>query len=186
MNDLGKMKKATKIYNDRLKLYYENPNMLAEDIAKVEENTINQQATNIVKGMSNIKSVKELKEQLDNIDSVYLPKVLSQLSESEDENLKKVVNNYNNLIEAQNIIRGIFREVNFTPDYQSAANIITDAFDNSDSLEESNATITKVLQDENIPESVKKTLRSVMDKYQELKKSSDTKQKDKKTPKKTN
>lgn len=152
LNDTQKMAKFQEQYKSRLNDYMENPDLLAEDIQRVKDEAVDNLAKQKISEMTDVTNVQELKEVLGSLDRQLVPKVLENLMASEDPRFKKIAKNFKELSDAKKIIGDIFETIQVTPVAQSMANVITDAFEAANTVEEAEKIINDFIllnKDEN-------------------------------------
>ena len=108
--------------------------------------------------------------------------ILESLKNSDDENLKKLAKAYEDLDESTALFTDILSATKPSPEVISAKNIIQDALENAESLDDALAALDQA-QEASIPEEVKTTLQEIVDKFIEQKKSERTSKKDTKKAK---
>ena len=136
LNDTQKMAKFQKQYKSRLNDYMKNPDMLIEDIQKVKEEAVDNLAKQKISEMTDVTNVQELKKALASLDEQLVPKVLENLMNSEDPKFKKLGEDFNELSKAKKIMGDLFGDIKVTPVAQSMANVVTDAFEAANTVEE--------------------------------------------------
>ena len=108
--------------------------------------------------------------------------IMESLKDDGNDTLKKLAETYEDLDESTAIFTDILSTTEPSPEVISAKNIIQDAIENAESLDDILTTLDQA-QASSIPEEIKATLQEIVDKFIEQKKSRKTSKKDTKKPK---
>lgn len=145
-------------------------------------NIQNKEIDKTIASVSNATTIKELKEGLSSVDSTLRENVIDRLQKSENETLKNLANNYKELEDSSKILTDIIEGRQQTPETISAANIINDALNNANNLEEAKLIIAEGIS--NVDKPIADELLSIMDTYIDHIESEESTKKDKRKAKK--
>lgn len=184
--DLIKLYSARSKFISKYTQLAENPELFTAEAQQEISNILNTiQSKEINKAINSVSAattIKELKEGLSSIDPSLREAVINKLQESENETLKNLANDYKELEESNKILMDIIGGKRQTPETISAANIIKDAMDNANNIEEAKLIIADGIN--NVDKSVADELLSIMDDYTDHLKSKESNKKDKNKAKK--
>lgn len=182
LNDLGKIQEAKETFSKRLNYYYTNPNKLAEDLSNSEQIVMNNEADKITDTIKDINNVQDLRKILNSNDRRLNPRILENLNNSTDFNLKMVAEEYGKLQEAQRILKGIFQNEKTDQAESEAVKILNDAFENAGGLTEFENIVNSVSTNGNLNWETKSALDAAMIQYNDSKKSKAIDKKDTNKP----
>ena len=185
--DLIKLYTARSKFISKYTQLADNPELFTQEMQQEAERVISniqdKEINDIIASLSNISTVKDFRKVLSSVeDKTIRDKVISKLQESDNETLKNLSNNYSEIEEANTIISDIIKGKNNTPEVISASNIIMDALENSNSLEEAKSIIADGIYSVDKPISYE--IVNIMDAYVEHQKSTESTRQDKNKPKK--
>lgn len=184
--DLIKLYSARSKFISKYTQLAENPELFTaeaqQEINNVLNNIQNREIDKTIANVSNATTIKELREGLSGIDPTLRESVINRLQESENEPLKNLANDYKELEESNKILMDIIGGRQQTPETISAANIIKDAIDNANNIEEAKLIIADGINSVDKP--IADELLSIMDDYTDHLKSKESNKKDKKKAKK--
>ena len=180
LSDVQKMNEMQDRYNSRLQTYYKNPDILAEELSKQDEEVKNQHVQKILENFKNVNTVKDLRNNLKSIKPQLQSSVLDALGKSENTTNQKLVKDYKDLEEAKVVMDNLFNDY-----LDSSENSLKDVFDTLlnevNSLEEFEQALKEDLKE--IPEEFKESFKTIVEKYNDIKKSKKTTEKKKTTKK---
>lgn len=184
--DLIKLYSARSKFISKYTQLAENPELFTaeaqQEINNVLNNIQSKEIDKAINSVSDATTIKELREGLSSIDPSLRENVINKLQESENETLKNLANDYKELEESNKILMDIIGGKQQTPETISAANIIKDAMDNANNIEEAKLIIADGINSVDKP--VADELLSIMDDYTDHLKSKESNKKDKKKAKK--
>lgn len=184
--DLIKLYTARNKFISKYSQLADNPELFTEEaqreIENITANIENKEVQRISNENANINSLKDLKNNLREVNPNIRAKVLENLKASENEKIKTIAEEYDKLEEASTLISDIINSKQKTPEVISATNIISDALNNAESLQEALQIIADGLAQ--VDESISNEILSIMDSYTEHVESKKSTKKDKKKAKK--
>lgn len=138
LNDIVKLGNASKTYNAKLKEYLENPQKQAEDHARADEQTAQQEtkkksddlkvSLNAAQNLQEFRSTIDAQDDIENRDKV--------LKELEDEG-SEMAKNYRETSQYNNEVRRVLNESDAEPQVkQDAMKLLQDQFSNSENFEQ--------------------------------------------------
>ena len=176
VQDLFKIWEARNEFIDKYTKLSKNPELFSkqmqETINTVKEDNAKRIVDELKLKANTVKSVKDI-STLVSENPNYKDDILSALKTGDNENLKKLAVSYEELNEADTLFSDILSAMAPSPEVVSARNIIQDAIDNAESIEDVLATLTDAASAE-IPKEVKDTLQNIVDKFIEQKRSKKT------------
>lgn len=183
ISDMLKIYEARNEFIDRYTALSKNPEMFTKQMQTIlnevkEQNTKRATDEAILKA-SSVTSVKDLMEVLSQYQD-YKDEILNALKNGDNEGLKKIAQNLENLEEASKVFSDIMSNMVPSPEVVSAKNIIQDAFDHAESLDEAMTVIEEV---KDIPKEVKDTIDEILNKYVGQSRSKKSSKKDQKKSK---
>lgn len=137
LNDIVKLGNASKTYNAKLKEYLENPQKQAEDHARADEQTAQQEtkkkSDDLKASLNAAQNLQEFRSIIDNQDDIEnRDRVLKELEDGGSEMAK----NYRETSQYNNEVRRVLNESDAEPQVkQDAMKLLQDQFNNSDNLE---------------------------------------------------
>ncbi len=184
--DLIKLYSARSKFISKYTQLAENPELFTaeaqQEINNVLNNIQNKEIDKTIASVSNATTIKELKEGLSSVDSTLRENVIDRLQKSENETLKNLANDYKELEDSSKILTDIIGGRQQTPETISAANIINDALNNANNLEEAKLIIAEGIS--NVDKPIADELLSIMDTYMDHIESEESTKKDKRKAKK--
>lgn len=184
--DLIKLYSARSKFISKYTQLAETPELFTAEAQQEINNVLNNiQSKEINKAINSVSAattIKELREGLSSIDPSLRESVINKLQESENETLKNLANDYKELEESNKILMDIIGGRPQTPETISAANIIKDAMDNANNIEEAKLIIADGIN--NVDKPIADELLSIMDDYTDHLKSKESNKKDKNKAKK--
>lgn len=175
---------------------------LQEKIQSAIAAHVEKQVNSGVELFDKVKSLKELKEAISTIDNPsYIPQIFEKIKEGDNDELKSIIDNYIDIEDMRQVIfgddesdGGIVGSISMVGEaeesmikYSEAANLIEDVLSNSESLKEAKEKLGKTIIDNKKEEGdnlLAEALEKILDRYDELSKSSNSKRSDKKARKK--
>ncbi len=184
--DLIKLYSARSKFISKYTQLAENPELFTaeaqQEINNVLNNIQNKEIDKVISSVSNATTIKELREGLSSIDPSLRENVINRLQESENETLKNLANDYKELEDSSKTIMDIIGGKAQTPETISAANIINDALNSANNLEEAKLIIVEGIN--NVDKPIADELLSIMDAYTDHMESKESTKKDKRKAKK--
>ena len=184
--DLVKLYSARSKFIAKYTQLAENPELFTEEAQKAVDaalkNIQDKEVAKQLEGITKDTTVKELKKKLSEVNPEVKNRIISTLKDSEDEGIKSLANNFEELNESQEVIEDIINGKLKTPEVLSSYNIIKDAFDNANTLEEAKLIIADAIS--KIDKNVSDALVDIMDKYTDNIQSRKSNKKDKNKAKK--
>ena len=176
IQDLFKIWEARNEFIDKYTKLSKSPELFSkqmqETINTVKEDNAKRIVDELKLKANTVKSVKDISTLVsENPD--YKDDILSALKTGDNEDLKKLAVSYEDLNEANTLFSDILSAMVPSPEVVSARNIIQDAIDNSESIEDVLTTLADTASAE-IPKEVKDTLQNIVDKFIEQKRSKKT------------
>ena len=184
--DLIKLYTARSKFISKYSQLSKNPELFTEEaqqeIDRVTNNIKRKKIDEILSSLESVTSVKEFRKKVKDVDPETLNTVLEEIEQGENKELKEVANNYKEIEDSRKVITDIINVRPKTPELVSSYNIIKDALDNAETLEEAKTIIASAIG--NINENIEKELLAIMDEYTDLIDSKKSTKKDSKKPKK--
>ena len=176
VQDLFKIWEARNEFIDKYTKLSKSPELFSkqmqETINTVKEDNAKRIVDELKLKANTVKSVKDISTLVsENPD--YKDDILSALKTGDNEDLKKLAVSYEDLDEANTLFSDILSAMVPSPEVVSARNIIQDAIDNSESIEDVLTTLADATSAK-IPKEVKDTLQNIVDKFIEQKRSKKT------------
>ena len=165
-------------YNSRLQTYYKNPDILAEELLKQDEEVKNQHVQKIIEKFKNVNTVKDLRNNLKSVKPELQSSVLDALEKSENTASQKLVKDYKDLEEAKAVMDNLFNDYLDSAD-SSLKDVFNTLLNEVNSLEEFEKALKEDLNE--IPEEFKESFKTIIEKYNDIKKSKKTTEKKKAT-----
>ena len=176
IQDLFKIWEARNEFIDKYTKLSKNPELFSKQIQETINTVREDNAKRIVDELklkaNTVKSIKDISTLISENPN-YKDDILSALKTGDNEDLKKLAVSYEELNEADTLFSDILSAMSPSPEVISARNIIQDAIDNAESIEDVLATLTDAASAE-IPKEVKDTLQNIVDKFIEQKRSKKT------------
>lgn len=176
VQDLFKIWEARNEFIDKYTKLSKNPELFSKQIQETINTVREDNAKRIVDELklkaNTVKSIKDISTLISENPN-YKDDILSALKTGDNEDLKKLAVSYEELNEADTLFSDILSAMSPSPEVISARNIIQDAIDNAESIEDVLATLTDAASAE-IPKEVKDTLQNIVDKFIEQKRSKKT------------
>ena len=176
VQDLFKIWEARNEFIDKYTKLSKNPELFSKQIQEtintVREDNAKRIADELKLKANTVKSIKDISTLISENPN-YKDDILSALKTGDNEDLKKLAVSYEELNEADTLFSDILSAMSPSPEVISARNIIQDAIDNAESIEDVLATLTDAASAE-IPKEVKDTLQNIVDKFIEQKRSKKT------------
>lgn len=176
IQDLFKIWEARNEFIDKYTKLSKSPELFSkqmqETINTVKEDNAKRIVDELKLKANTVKSVKDI-STLVSENPNYKDDILSALKTGDNEDLKKLAVSYEDLNEANTLFSDILSAMVPSPEVVSARNIIQDAIDNSESIEDVLTTLADATSDK-IPKEVKDTLQNIVDKFIEQKRSKKT------------
>lgn len=199
--DMAKLISVRTKFIDTYQQLSKNPELFQEKIQEKMRSAIaahvEKQVNAGVEAVNSASTLGELREALSSLENPeYIPQILEKLKESDNEDLKSIVEEYEGIEDMRGIIFGTGKEdlgivgsLTGTEEEMKkiveAINIIQDALDTSDSLQEAKKTLGKAITDnQSEDKELAEALEKILDRYDELSSSKNSKKKDKKAKKK--
>lgn len=185
LSDMLKIYEARNEFIDKYTALSKNPELFSQQMQNAIKAVREENAKRIL-DESKLKaaaatSVNDIRDILSNYPE-QKNDILESLKNSDDENLKKLAKAYEDLDESTTLFTDILASIKSSPEVISARNIIQDALENAESLDDV-LTVLDQAQEASIPEEVKTTLKEIVDKFIEQKRSERTSKKDTKKAK---
>lgn len=176
IQDLFKIWEARNEFIDKYTKLSKSPELFSkqmqETINTIKEDNAKRIVDELKLKANTVKSVKDISTLVsENPD--YKDDILSALKTGDNEDLKKLAVSYEDLNEANTLFSDILSAMVPSPEVVSARNIIQDAIDNAESIEDVLTTLADTASAE-IPKEVKDTLQNIVDKFIEQKRSKKT------------
>lgn len=176
IQDLFKIWEARNEFIDKYTKLSKSPELflkqMQETINTIKEDNAKRIVDELKLKANTVKSVKDISTLVsENPD--YKDDILSALKTGDNEDLKKLAVSYEDLNEANTLFSDILSAMVPSPEVVSARNIIQDAIDNAESIEDVLTTLADTASAE-IPKEVKDTLQNIVDKFIEQKRSKKT------------
>lgn len=176
VQDLFKIWEARNEFIDKYTELSKSPELFSkqmqETINTVKEDNAKRIVDELKLKANTVKSVKDI-STLVSENPNYKDDILNALKTGDNEDLKKLAVSYEDLNEANTLFSDILSAMVPSPEVVSARNIIQDAIDNSESIEDVLTTLTDATSAK-IPKEVKDTLQNIVDKFIEQKRSKKT------------
>ena len=176
IQDLFKIWEARNEFIDKYTKLSKSPELFSkqmqETINTVKEDNAKRIVDELKLKANTVKSVKDI-STLVSENPNYKDDILSALKTGDNEDLKKLAVSYEDLDEANTLFSDILSAMVPSPEVVSARNIIQDAIDNSESIEDVLTTLADATSAK-IPKEVKDTLQNIVDKFIEQKRSKKT------------
>ena len=176
VQDLFKIWEARNEFIDKYTKLSKSPELFSkqmqETINTVKEDNAKRIVDELKLKANTVKSVKDI-STLVSENPNYKDDILNALKTGDNEDLKKLAVSYEDLNEANTLFSDILSAMVPSPEVVSARNIIQDAIDNSESIEDVLTTLTDATSAK-IPKEVKDTLQNIVDKFIEQKRSKKT------------
>lgn len=176
VQDLFKIWEARNEFIDKYTKLSKSPELFSkqmqETINTIKEDNAKRIVDELKLKANTVKSVKDI-STLVSENPNYKDDILSALKTGDNEDLKKLAVSYEDLNEANTLFSDILSAMVPSPEVVSARNIIQDAIDNSESIEDVLTTLADATSDK-IPKEVKDTLQNIVDKFIEQKRSKKT------------
>lgn len=176
VQDLFKIWEARNEFIDKYTKLSKSPELFSkqmqETINTVKEDNAKRIVDELKLKANTVKSVKDI-STLVSENPNYKDDILNALKTGDNEDLKKLAVSYEDLDEANTLFSDILSAMVPSPEVVSARNIIQDAIDNSESIEDVLTTLTDATSAK-IPKEVKDTLQNIVDKFIEQKRSKKT------------
>lgn len=176
VQDLFKIWEARNEFIDKYTKLSKSPELFSkqmqETINTVKEDNAKRIVDELKLKANTVKSVKDI-STLVSENPNYKDDILSALKTGDNEDLKKLAVSYEDLNEANTLFSDILSAMVPSPEVVSARNIIQDAIDNSESIEDVLTTLADATSAK-IPKEVKDTLQNIVDKFIEQKRSKKT------------
>ena len=185
LSDMLKIYEARNEFIDKYTELSKNPELFSQQvqdsIKAVKEANVKRILDEAKLKADSATSVKDLREIFSNYPE-QKKDIMESLKNNGNDTLKKLVEAYEDLDESATIFTDILSATEPSPEVVSAKNIIQDALENAESLDDILITLDEA-QASSIPEEVKATLQEIVDKFIEQKKSGKTSKKDTKKSK---
>lgn len=176
IQDLFKIWEARNEFIDKYTKLSKSPELFSkqmqETINTVKEDNAKRIVDELKLKANTVKSVKDI-STLVSENPNYKDDILSALKTGDNEDLKKLAVSYEDLNEANTLFSDILSAMVPSPEVVSARNIIQDAIDNAESIDDVLTTLADAASAE-IPKEVKDTLQNIVDKFIEQKRSKKT------------
>lgn len=176
IQDLFKIWEARNEFIDKYTKLSKSPELFSkqmqETINTIKEDNAKRIVDELKLKANTVKSVKDISTLVSENPS-YKDDILSALKTGDNEDLKKLAVSYEDLNEANTLFSDILSAMVPSPEVVSARNIIQDAIDNSESIEDVLTTLADAASAK-IPKEVKDTLQNIVDKFIEQKRSKKT------------
>jgi hypothetical protein len=185
LSDMLKIYEARNKFIDKYTALSKNPELFSQQvqdsIKAVKEDNVKRILDEAKLKADSATSVNDLREIFSNYPE-QKKDIIESLKNGGNDTLKKLAETYEDLDESSAIFTDILSATEPSPEVISAKNIIQDALENAESLDDILTTLDQA-QDSSIPEEVKATLQEIVDKFIEQKKSGKTSRKDTKKSK---
>lgn len=176
IQDLFKIWEARNEFIDKYTKLSKSPELFSkqmqETINTVKEDNAKRIVDELKLKANTVKSVKDI-STLVSENPNYKNDILNALKTGDNEDLKKLAVSYEDLNEANTLFSDILSAMVPSPEVVSARNIIQDAIDNAESIEDVLTTLADAASAK-IPKEVKDTLQNIVDKFIEHKRSKKT------------
>ena len=176
IQDLFKIWEARNEFIDKYTKLSKSPELFSKQIQETINTVKEDNAKRIVDELklkaNTVKSIKDI-STLVSENPNYKDDILSALKTGDNEDLKKLAVSYEDLNEANTLFSDILSAMVPSPEVVSARNIIQDAIDNAESIEDVLTTLADAASSK-IPKEVKDTLQNIVDKFIEQKRSKKT------------
>lgn len=176
IQDLFKIWEARNEFIDKYTKLSKSPELFSkqmqETINTVKEDNAKRIVDELKLKANTVKSVKDI-STLVSENPNYKDDILNALKTGDNEDLKKLAVSYEDLNEANTLFSDILSAMVPSPEVVSARNIIQDAIDNAESIEDVLTTLADAASAK-IPKEVKDTLQNIVDKFIEHKRSKKT------------
>lgn len=176
VQDLFKIWEARNEFIDKYTKLSKSPELFSkqmqETINTVKEDNAKRIVDELKLKANTVKSVKDI-STLVSENPNYKNDILNALKTGDNEDLKKLAVSYEDLNEANTLFSDILSAMVPSPEVVSARNIIQDAIDNAESIEDVLTTLADAASAK-IPKEVKDTLQNIVDKFIEHKRSKKT------------
>lgn len=185
LSDMLKIYEARNEFIDKYTALSKNPELFSQQvqdsIKAVKEDNVKRILDEAKLKADSATSVNDLREIFSNYPE-QKKDIIESLKNGGNDTLKKLAETYEDLDESSAIFTDILSATEPSPEVISAKNIIQDALENAESLDDILTTLDQA-QESSIPEEVKATLQKIVDKFIEQKKSGKTSRKDTKKSK---
>lgn len=185
LSDMLKIYEARNKFIDKYTALSKNPGLFSQQVQNsikaVKEDNVKRILDEAKLKADSATSVNDLREIFSNYPE-QKKDIIESLKNGDNDTLKKLAEAYEDLDESSAIFTDILSATEPSPEVISAKNIIQDALENAESLDDILTTLDQA-QDSSIPEEVKATLQEIVDKFIEQKKSGKTSRKDTKKSK---
>lgn len=185
LSDMLKIYEARNEFIDKYTALSKNPELFSQQVQNsikaVKEDNVKRILDEAKLKADSATSVNDLREIFSNYPE-QKKDIIESLKNGGNDTLKKLAEAYEDLDESSAIFTDILSATEPSPEVISAKNIIQDALENAESLDDILTTLDQA-QDSSIPEEVKTTLQEIVDKFIEQKKSGKTSRKDTKKSK---
>ena len=185
LSDMLKIYEARNEFIDKYAALSKNPELFSQQvqdsIKAVKEDNVKRILDEAKLKADSATSVNDLKEIFSNYPE-QKKDIMESLKNGGNNTLKKLAETYEDLDESASIFTDILSATEPSPEVISAKNIIQDALENAESLDDILTTLDQA-QASSIPEEVKATLQEIVDKFIEQKRSGKTSRKDTKKSK---
>lgn len=185
LSDMLKIYEARNEFIDKYTALSKNPELFSQQvqdsIKAVKEDNVKRILDEAKLKADSATSVNDLREIFSNHPE-QKKDIMESLKNGGNDTLKKLAETYEDLDESAAIFTDILSATEPSPEVISAKNIIQDALENAESLDDILTTLDQA-QESSIPEEVKATLQEIVDKFIEQKKSGKTSRKDTKKSK---
>lgn len=176
LSDMLKIYEARNEFIDKYTALSKNPELFSQQvqdsIKAVKEGNAKRIVDELKLKANTVKSVKDINTLISD-NPEYKNDILDALKTGDNEDLKKLAASYEDLNEANTLFSDILSAMTPSPEVVSARNIIQDAIDNSESIEDVLTTLADAASAK-IPKEVKDTLQNIIDKFIEQKRSKKT------------
>ena len=185
LSDMLKIYEARNEFIDKYAALSKNPELFSQQvqdsIKAVKEDNVKRILDEAKLKADSATSVNDLKEIFSNYPE-QKKDIMESLKNGGNNTLKKLAETYEDLDESASIFTDILSATEPSPEVISAKNIIQDALENAESLDDILTTLDQA-QASSIPKEVKATLQEIVDKFIEQKRSGKTSRKDTKKSK---
>lgn len=185
LSDMLKIYEARNEFIDKYTALSKNPELFSQQvqdsIKAVKEDNVKRILDEAKLKADSATSVNDLREIFSNYPE-QKKDIMESLKNGGNDTLKKLAETYEDLDESAAIFTDILSATEPSPEVISAKNIIQDALENAESLDDILTTLDQA-QASSIPEEVKITLQEIVDKFIEQKRSGKTSRKDTKKSK---
>lgn len=185
LSDMLKIYEARNEFIDKYTALSKNPELFSQQvqdsIKAVKEDNVKRILDEAKLKADSATSVNDLREIFSNYPE-QKKDIMESLKNGGNDTLKKLAETYEDLDESAAIFTDILSATEPSPEVISAKNIIQDALENAESLDDILTTLDQA-QASSIPEEVKATLQEIVDKFIEQKRSGKTSRKDTKKSK---